>query len=63
MLDDDGKPTNADARELAEWKRRDKKASAIIELALGSEQLEHASGRKTTAEMWSTLQGVFQRKS
>jgi len=63
MLDEDGKPTDADARELALWKRRDTKASAIIGLTLGSEQLEHVAGCKTTAELWSTLQGVFQRKS
>jgi len=63
MLDEDGKPTDADARECAVWKRRDTKASAIIGLTVGSEQLEHVSGCKTMAEMWSTLQGVFQRKS
>jgi len=63
MLDKDGQPTDAETRELAVWKRRDTKASAIIGLTLGSEQLEHVSGCKTTAEMWSTLQGVFQRKS
>jgi len=63
MLDEDGKPTDADARESAMWKRRDTKASANIGLTLGSEQLEHVAGCKTTAEMWSTLQGVFQRKS
>jgi len=63
MLDEDGKPTDAETRELALWKRRDAKKSAIIGLTLGSVQLEHVSGCKTTAEMWSTLQGVFQRKS
>jgi len=62
-LDEDGKPTDAKTRELAVKKRRDTKASAIIGLILGSEQLEHVSGCKTTAEMRSTLQGVFQRKS
>jgi len=62
MLDEDGKPTDAEDRELAVWKRRDTKASAIIGLTLGSEQLEHVSGCKTTAEMCSTLQGIFQRK-
>ena len=55
MLDEDGKPTDAETRELAVWKRRDTKASAIIGLTLGSEQLEHVSGCKTTAKMWSTL--------
>jgi len=44
-------------------KRQDAKASAIIGLNLGSEQLEHVSGCKTTAEMCSTLQGVCHRKS
>jgi len=63
MLDEDGKPTDAETRELAVWKRRDTKTSAIIGLTLVSEQLVHLSGCKTTAEMWSTLQGVFQRKS
>jgi len=63
MIDEDGKPTDADARELAVWKRRDTKTSAIIGLTLGSEQLEPMAGCKTTAEMWSTLEGVFQRKS
>jgi len=63
MLDEDGKPTDAETCELAVWKRRDTKASAIIGLTLGSDQLEHVSDCKTTAEMWSTLQGVFQRKS
>jgi len=62
-LDEDGKPAHEEVREFAVWKRRDTKASAIIGLSLGSEQLEHVSGCKTTAEMWSTLQGVFQRKS
>ena len=51
MLDEDGKPTDADAHELAVWKRRDTKASAIIGLTLGSEHLEHVAGCKTTAEM------------
>jgi len=62
MLDEDGKPTDAEDRESALWKRRDTKASAIIGLTLGSEQLEHVSGCKMTAEMWSTLHDVFQRK-
>jgi len=51
MLNEDGKPTDAETRELPVWKRREKKASAIIGLTLGSEQLEHVSGCKTTAEM------------
>jgi len=63
MLDEDGKPTDAETCELAVCKRRDTKASAIIGLTFGSEHLEHVSGCNTMAEMWSTLQGVFQRKS
>jgi len=63
MLDEDGKRTDAEDRELALWRSRPTKASAIIGLTLESEQLEHVSGCNTTAEMWSTLQGVFQRKS
>jgi len=43
MLDEDGKPTDADSRELTVWKRRDTKASAMIGLTLGSEQLEHVA--------------------
>ena len=63
MLDEDGKPTDAEDCELALWKRRNTKASGIIGPTLGSEQLEHVSGCKTTAEKWLTLNGVFQRKS
>jgi len=63
MLDKDGKPTDAEDRELAVWKRRDTKASAMTGLTLGYEKLEHVPGCKTTAEMWSTLRGVFQLKS
>ena len=63
MLDEDGKPTDAEDRELPLWKQRDTKASAIIGLTLGSELLEHVSGCKTTAQMCSTLQSVCQRKS
>jgi len=44
MLDEDGKPADAETRELAMWKRQDTEASAIIGLTLGSEQLEHLSG-------------------
>ena len=44
MLDDDGKPAEYEVRELAMWKRRDKKVSAIIGLTLASEQLEHELG-------------------
>jgi len=36
MLDEDGKPTDAETRGLAVRKRRDTKASAIIGLTLGS---------------------------
>jgi len=63
MLDEDGKPTDSEDRELAFWKCRDTKASAIIGLTPGCGQLEHVWGFKTTAEMWSTLRGVFHRKS
>jgi len=59
MLDEDGQPTDVEDRELAFWKRRDMKASTIIGLTLGSEQLEHVPGCNTTAEMLSTLQVVF----
>lgn len=32
-------------------------------LSIGSEQLEHVPGCKTTAEPYSKLNGVFQRKN
>jgi len=62
MIDEDGKPTDAYDRGLSLWKRRDTHASVSIGLALGSKQLEHVPGCKTTVEMWSTLQCVFQRR-
>jgi len=63
VLDEDGEPADAKDRELALRRPQTTKASAIIGLTFGSEQLEHVSGCKTTAGMWSTLQGVFQWKS
>jgi len=62
MFDEDGKPTDEDVSELSLRKRRDTKASTIIGLTLGSEQLEQVSECQTTEEMWSTLQGVFQQE-
>jgi len=38
------------------------RSRAIVGLILGSEQLERVSGCKTTAEMWTSLQAVLQRK-
>jgi len=63
MLDGDGKPEKEEVREFVVYKRHDTKARAIIGLTLRSEQLKQVSGCKTTAKKWSTLQGVFQRKS
>jgi len=59
MADKIGNPTDAEDRELALLKRRETKASAIIGLTLGSQQLQQVSRCKITAEMWSTLQGVY----
>jgi len=62
VLDEDGKPKNDKDHNFAVWKVPDTNARAIIGLTLESEQLEHASGCKTTAEMWTTHLGDYQRE-
>lgn len=63
MLNKENTPREEDTQAMALWERRDVKARAIIGLTLGSEQLEHVAGCDTAADMWTTLQDVFQRKS
>lgn len=61
-LDDfleDNPPTVAS--EIAQWKKRDKKAQAIIGLSLSNDLLENVREVKTTKQMWETIKNVFER--
>ena len=60
ILDSD-KPE--DASELAQWKKNDAKAKAVIGLTLSNDLLEHVRGIETAYEMWEAITDLFQRRT
>ena len=50
-----------DTAELAKWKKKDRKACAVIGLSLSDEHLEHVRDVKTAKEMWTAVLNVFER--
>lgn len=54
-------PENAE--ELASWKKRDRKARAIIGLTISDEHLDHVRDIDTAADVWRAICNVFQRKT
>jgi hypothetical protein len=52
-----------DAAAIAEFRKKDAKAKAVIGLTLSDEHLEHVRGAKSAAEMWLAIKNVFQRTS
>ena len=56
---DDERPTTESEQKA--WDRGDRKAQAIIGLALSDEHLEHVAGANTAKDMWKAILDVFQR--
>ena len=52
-------PTEANA--LSAWKKKDKKARALIGLSLSDDQLDNVRECQTAKEMWIAIQNVFER--
>ena len=53
-------PTSTPA-EIALWRKKDKKAQAIIGSSLSSELLENVRDVTSTKDMWSSIKNVFER--
>ncbi len=47
--------------EISNWKKRDKKAQAIIGLTLSDDLLENVREVETTKDMWTAIKNVFER--
>ncbi len=58
FLDEDP-PTSG--TELLSWRKKDKKAQAIIGLTLSDELLENVREVETTKAMWTAIKNVFER--
>ena len=52
-------PTETNA--LSAWKKKDKKARALIGLSLSDDQLDNVRECQTAKEMWIAIQNVFER--
>ena len=55
--------TPDDPLELAQWKKDDAKAKAVIGLTLSNDLLEHVRGLETAFEMWEAILNLFQRRT
>ena len=49
--------------DLTAWKKIDSKAMLIIMDGVKDHKVPHLSGKKTTAEMWTTLESLYQSKN
>ena len=65
VTDDSTEKDKSDAStetvEFSIWKKRDRKARAIIGLSLSDEHLEHVRDVTTAKEMWKAITDVFER--
>ena len=52
-----------DPSALAQWKKDDAKAKAVIGLTLSNDLLEHVRGIETAYEMWEAITNLFQRRT
>jgi gag-polypeptide of LTR copia-type len=52
-----------DATAIAEFKKKDDKAKAVIGLTFSDERLDHVRRAKSAAKMWLAIKNVFQRLS
>ena len=48
---------------LVAWKKIDSRAMLIIKDGVKDHIVPHLSGKKTTAEMWTTLESLYQSKN
>ncbi len=61
LIDDPPSGENVMPTETTQWKRKDKKAQAIIGLTLSDDLLENVREVKTAKEMWQAIKNVFER--
>lgn len=63
-LDDDppkAEGADIDHTELVKWRRGDRKAKAIIGLALSSQYLEQVCHAETAKQMWKLIKDIFEK--
>ncbi len=53
--------TYSNTAEFLQWKKKDRKAQAIIGLTLSDDLLENVREVSTTKEMWLAIKNVFER--
>ncbi len=61
LTEEDKTDTSNEPVKLSTWKKRDRKARAIIGLSLSDEHLEHVRDVSTAKEMWKAITDVFER--
>ena len=57
----DDPPVSDDSAVISLWKKKDKKAQAIIGLSLSNELLENVRDITSTKDMWTSIKNVFER--
>ncbi len=63
LVDDPPRNEHANPTEILQWKRKDKKAQAIIGLTLSDDLLQNTREVKTAKEMWEAIKNVFERQT
>ena len=61
LYDDPPSVDTSTAAQIASWKKKDKKAQAIIGLSLSNDLLENVRDVTSTKDMWISIKNVFER--